>query len=374
VVTLELRLRADAIALRPLRVVAERVEPMFMSDIRRRQAMGFGKLVTREELDQRAGSDLRSVLEDVPGVQMVTVGSGRDMIPLVQTRAGVQTGRSCFAALYVNGSRQYPPRDITGPLGKQNMIDRVQDFFVLIPSEIEAIEVYRGLTEVGEFGDEFGVCGVVAVWLRTGHERRAEEPVYGTMRLAPSQLHFSVAGLALSGVHAPGNGVALETALEWRLMRFVSVGLHARYSGHQLPREAVQALTQGLDAQQYVLPTGSQPMALFAVGADTRVSPMPAWRIRPVFSGRVQLTRRTFDIGDAVRTDRSFDQASNGRGVGMTIGVETTLRNRLSMDFAIGRDWLDFSKYPNLDRPWRPTAAKWDVTALRLGLSYMFSR
>jgi hypothetical protein len=70
VVTVELRLLVDAIALQPLRVTAERVEPWFMRDIRYRQRIGFGKLVTREELDMRPGAPLDAVLATVPGLRI----------------------------------------------------------------------------------------------------------------------------------------------------------------------------------------------------------------------------------------------------------------------------------------------------------------
>jgi hypothetical protein len=52
---------------------------------------------------------------------------------------------------------------------------KVEDLFALRPYDIEAIEVYRGAAEVpAELSGSTAECGVVAVWLRTGHERFAE--------------------------------------------------------------------------------------------------------------------------------------------------------------------------------------------------------
>jgi hypothetical protein len=369
VLTLELRLRSDAIALQPLRVVAERREPIFMRDIRRRQAMGFGRLVTREELDARGNPELRSVLEDVPGVQVMTVGRGRDQMPVVLTRAALHTGQSaCHASLYVNGVRQYP---MMLP-DTQEMRDRVQEIFATHTGDIEAIEVYRGLTEVGEFGDPFGVCGVVAIWLTTGQERRAQEPAGGAIRLAPDRIRVSGAAYAFSGKHAPHSGLAVEAALGWPIMRTVSVGLYARYAGHELAREAVEALTAGLDANEYMLPDGAQPLSLFAVGAEMRIQPWPSWRIRPVLASRVQRASRRFDIHDDASPDRVFPQESAGWGFAAAVGIETWLSSRFSLAADLRQEWQDFGIYPNLERPWRPTAARWRATALSLGTAWTF--
>lgn len=104
VLTIELRLHPEAIVLEPLRIVGARPEPPFMRDVRSRHHFSSGRLITREQLDERSGSRLQDVLRDA-GLRITEVGPLR--IPLVSGRVLSTLSRDCYADLYLNGIRQY---------------------------------------------------------------------------------------------------------------------------------------------------------------------------------------------------------------------------------------------------------------------------
>jgi hypothetical protein len=166
VVTLEVKLSHEAIALEPVRVVAERAEPLYMKDVRRRQAQGFGRFLSREQIDEQLGVRLDDLLRSVPGIRLANYNAGARLVPLVVSRVPNVAG-DCFATIYVNGSRV-----LELPTGPPDVLalEKADDLFSLSSSQVEAIEVYRGAAEVpAEFGGATARCGVVAVWLRAGH-------------------------------------------------------------------------------------------------------------------------------------------------------------------------------------------------------------
>jgi hypothetical protein len=366
VVTVELRMRVEAIALQPLRIVAERVEPPFMRDIRYRQRLGFGNLVTREELDERTGSRLRDVLETVPGVRIVEVARrGGRPVPLVETRAAAINPRGCFAALYLNGIRQF---EMGAP--DPDVLAKVEELFALRPYDIEAIEVYRGAAEVpAEFSGSTAECGVVAVWLRTGHERYAET----APAVSAPRVHVSLAGAhaSVSGDQAPDAGMAFEAAAYWPIWRSVSLGVSVRRSGHHLALAEATRLLRSVDPAVVALPTGPEPMTLYVLGVEPRLHLLRSAPVRPVVGGRLALARRGFDL-DYRDVDRSFDFTSHGWGVGGGAGIDLRVTPWLSLDATVLREWLFFGTYRALETPGNPTAADWNATVVRVGIGYSF--
>ena len=81
VMTLEVRLRANAIALDPVRVVAERNEPTFMRDVRARMNEGWGRFLMREDLNDRGGGTIDEILAGEAGISIARLPDPADPHP-----------------------------------------------------------------------------------------------------------------------------------------------------------------------------------------------------------------------------------------------------------------------------------------------------
>jgi hypothetical protein len=370
VVTLELRLRPDAVALDPVRVVAERREPSYMRDFRIRQAAGFGQFMSREELEDRGGSRLQDVLATVPGVRVVDheVGTGRS-VQLIETRGARAAVQNCFASLYVNGMRQFEMRtDETGWALDPAVLERAEEMFTLPTSLIEAVEVYRGAAEIpAAFSGTTSQCGVVAVWLRAGFD-----PHHGIDQRPTLHLDVSGAYTHLAGAHAPGAGAGFEAALFWQRSPATALGLRFQRSRHHMTPQSMAELTQRLDASAYDLPSQPHPMAMTVAGLEARVQVLNRSALRGTAMARVQSGWRSFSLAHAIQGQSSF--SSRGFGAGAGAAAELALGRRIALDAGVALDVMRFGSYPNLDRPDDPTSATWRGVSLRVGLGYALSR
>lgn len=115
-----------------------------------RRSAGFGRFVTRDDIERREVSDTKELLRGMPGVRLVgdrVQMSSSSSIPRCLVQYFVD-------AIHVAGApfdflRQFRPRDIEG------------------------IEVYRGPAETPpEFSRGGAHCGVIAIWTRTPGGRR----------------------------------------------------------------------------------------------------------------------------------------------------------------------------------------------------------
>lgn len=120
---------------------------------RRRKRRGAGRFLTREEIEEAPGNDLRHVFRTVPGVDVARCG-GR------APGCWALVGRGCSSVsevtYYVDGARV--------PLVSGTGVGLGQ-----IPaSDVEAIEVYTGPAGVPpQWAGVDGGC-VVSIWTRTG--------------------------------------------------------------------------------------------------------------------------------------------------------------------------------------------------------------
>jgi hypothetical protein len=371
IVSVELLLRADAIPLEPLRVVARRMEPWFMDDIRRRERQGFGKFVWREDLELRAGAQLRDVLWTVPGLRIPLVRVGDDeWVPVVETRLAAHFLGTCYAALYVNGTRHFYNVNIHDEDNEYK--ERLKDFFAIAPADIEAIEVYRGAAEVpAEYSGSTAECGVVAVWLRTGasYFSVGEDQVIRSGSTPRVVLGVAAGSYGFSGRHSPERGIAMEASAYWRIDRALSVGLHMRHSAPRLPLQAAEELTRGLE-DSFVLPTERHPSTLFMAGIGPQLRLFPDWAVGPMLSGRFLIVRRQFQL-DWIRVhDRQTSFTSYGWGASGSAGLDVRLTNRLRAQASVTREWLSFGKFATLETRSRQTAATWNGIGLRFGIGY----
>ena len=369
-VTVEVRLRRNPIALEPLEVVVDRrLEPPFMREVRQRASAGFGRLITREELQDRFGSRLEDVLSGVAGLWITYVAAQDEVVPrvpLVTARLKTTAGRTCFADLYLNGVRQFDAG--MEKRRYENALENVLEMFSYRADEIEAIEVYRGPAEVpAQYSGSTAECGVVAVWLRGafGPEFSRSLPYTGP----DPNLTLSLTGgrYAVSGKHAPGPGTTLEAAAHWRVWRGVGLGLRIRRGTHELPLAAAQELFWG---SGYAPPEGPLALSVLALGVEPRLVLARTRRVRPVLALRGEIAGRTMEYPPPLIVGRRLHFRSSAWGWGAAAGVEAELGRGVALDLALTEERLRFGGYSTLDRPTKSTASSWRVRALRFGLSW----
>lgn len=143
-----LPLSKDPIRLEAIVVTAKATPPGFRN-YEKRNRIGSGFLVTREEIEKRQPRFLTELLHNVPGGMVVpTPPHGYTLLLRGQCRPGI----------WVDGVR----------LPDATSIDQL-----LAPQVVDAVEVYHGT----ELPVEFGVnpCGGVLIWTRMGTPQPADE-------------------------------------------------------------------------------------------------------------------------------------------------------------------------------------------------------
>jgi hypothetical protein len=123
--------------------------------LRHRQVLGFGTILTREEIEARGNSArLSDLLQGLPGVRVRKQGL-RSMV-ILRNAVRFSGGRlvPCPPTVYVDG---IPTR-----------LDPDVGFDDYVAGEIQAVEVYSGPASVpGEFtGSADPGCGAVVIWTR----------------------------------------------------------------------------------------------------------------------------------------------------------------------------------------------------------------
>lgn len=110
-----------------------------------RRAAGFGRFVTREDIEKRDPGDSRDLLRGMPGVRVV---GNR-----IQMASGMSSP-NCRVQYFLDGIHILAP---------------AADFLVQFrPRDLEGLEVYRGAAEAPVAFSRGGAeCGVIAIWTRT---------------------------------------------------------------------------------------------------------------------------------------------------------------------------------------------------------------
>jgi hypothetical protein len=121
-----------------------------MRGFHERRSAGFGRFVTRDDIERREVSDTKELLRGLPGVRLVG-----DRVQMSSSQSSPRCLVQYFVdAIHIAGApfdflRQFRPRDVEG------------------------IEVYRGPAETPpEFSRGGAQCGVIAIWTRTPGGRR----------------------------------------------------------------------------------------------------------------------------------------------------------------------------------------------------------
>lgn len=153
--TVEIRMAVEAIPMEPV-VVTGRISHMngdiqaFYDRAERGKLSGFGRFVTREDIERSVPSEPSDLLRTMPGVRVLrratAYGSG----------STIQMSSGCVPAIFVDGTQ----------INRFRASDDLDDFVAAYA--IEGIEVYRGAgQQVGRFHDSRG-CGLILVWTRRG--------------------------------------------------------------------------------------------------------------------------------------------------------------------------------------------------------------
>mgnify|MGYP002780515169 CR=1 FL=1 len=145
---LAVALRTQPLALAELTVQARRSRGREMLAARgffaRREA-GFGRFITRDEIERQNPRLLSEVLWRVPGVQLSPT-------PFSQNHATMARngGRRCPIQYFIDGI----------PAAGYNIDD-------MPATDVEGLEVYRGASEIpAEFNRRTAMCGVIVIWTR----------------------------------------------------------------------------------------------------------------------------------------------------------------------------------------------------------------
>jgi hypothetical protein len=147
-VGVEIRLDRTAIPLRPV-VVTERVSAL-PDGFEKRRAAGFGRFITKSDIDNRRAANTSDLLRGIPGVVLTAArrGRGSGSVLFMRGPAGL-----CQPAVWIDGL-QVSTADLA--------IDQL-----LSPAVLEAAEVYNS-TSTAPSQYRTGNCGVVLFWTKRG--------------------------------------------------------------------------------------------------------------------------------------------------------------------------------------------------------------
>ncbi|HUF51849.1 MAG TPA: TonB-dependent receptor [Longimicrobiales bacterium] len=156
-IEVEIGMSETAVVLEPLTVRAREyadIGPLsgYFERMQRAEKLGFGTVISRDEIQARDALDVADLLREIPRVSIV---QQRNRDSHVVFRGGARG--TCVPKIYVNG--------VFANRGGPAIVDEM-----VRPNELEGVEVYRGLSEMpGEYYDETH-CGVILLWTRRDSE------------------------------------------------------------------------------------------------------------------------------------------------------------------------------------------------------------
>jgi hypothetical protein len=180
VVTLELRMAVNSVALEPVTVVtrSQRNVGPVLEGFYRRLARGQGRFVTREEIETRHPSRVTDMLRNLPNLNANAPRGGVGG----STMSRGSSGDRCTVVFFVDGMMVSQPSTMGGNWRGGARDQAIDDY--VHPSEVEGIEIYRGESDTpAEFTTRWVGCGTVVIWTRRGEmrgDRREPPPPAGT--------------------------------------------------------------------------------------------------------------------------------------------------------------------------------------------------
>jgi hypothetical protein len=163
-VELEVRLAQKAIELPPVTVTV-RSQWLGENGFYTRKTEVPGRFITRTEIDKKNPTGLTDLFHDVSGAKVHRIGIGKTEIRFNRTQLGemgslppkLRRIPGCQPLVYLDGRPHYDRLE-----GGFKLVD---DFNIVNPAIIEAIEIYVGNTPI-EFRGEG--CGAIVIWTRRG--------------------------------------------------------------------------------------------------------------------------------------------------------------------------------------------------------------
>jgi hypothetical protein len=128
---------------------------MWLSQFEARRASHRGSFIERSQFERRNLRIASDILRSVPGVQVLPTRTGTQ---IVMSRGS--GARRCVPQLYVHATPYSGNFD---------------DF---TPDDIEALEVYVGISEIPPDLNTMGrpICAAIVIWTREPPRRRPKEP------------------------------------------------------------------------------------------------------------------------------------------------------------------------------------------------------
>jgi hypothetical protein len=183
----EFHLPALPVELEPVEVLEEATpfEPMLLRvGFYERQKSDFGHFITRDQIARRSPPRLTDLLNSVPGVRIMPSGVGLGRATVSFRGSVLSEGGACHPRVYVDGlvvirgdarmrglDVQGAPEVATEANGGGTKRPEIALDDVVIPEDVEAVEVYRrGLEVPARFGgtSTSTQCGVIVIWTRQG--------------------------------------------------------------------------------------------------------------------------------------------------------------------------------------------------------------
>ena len=156
--TASVRLAASAQLLDTVRVVGMRTDRWSSTGFDQRKALGQGYYIDRSEIERRASLRFTDLLRTVPGVTVAPSGQYTSTV-LAMRGTSIQ---GCSPIVFVDGiGFNNGPSAETGSGTGLNLDD------FLVPSMVEAIEVYPSSAGVPAQYASSGGCGTILIWTRS---------------------------------------------------------------------------------------------------------------------------------------------------------------------------------------------------------------
>jgi hypothetical protein len=168
IVTLELQMAVNSVALAPVTVVtrSQRNVGPVLEGFYRRLARGQGRFVTREEIETRHPSRVTDMLRNMPNLNSSAARGGVGG----STMSRGSSGDRCTVVFFVDGMLVSQPSTGGGPWRGGSRDQAIDDY--VHPNEVEGIEIYRGESDTpAEFITRWVGCGTVVIWTRRGEMR-----------------------------------------------------------------------------------------------------------------------------------------------------------------------------------------------------------
>jgi TonB-dependent receptor-like protein len=175
VLTVRLSMSARAISVDSLVISARDRTHDIMGNfaaIDRRRKLGIGKIITREQIAQSGSSQISDVLRRVPGITLRAEPNNQHSVSAYSTiNSASSLGSPSNASRRRVNQSAMGTGSFTGECPMMIFLDGrihrypISGVNVLPATDIETIEVFRGLSEVpAEFSGEHARCGVIALW------------------------------------------------------------------------------------------------------------------------------------------------------------------------------------------------------------------